>query len=225
MQEQAFAQVARAHAGGFELLDAAQDDFDLVHLHAQFRIDGREDVLQGLRQVAVVIDAVDDAEGDQPVGIGHRRQVQLPLQVALQALAGRGAGGEVPLVIVAAGQAAGAGLVDVFPGGVHRQLVGDAFAPLFLVEAVDGRGGGFLEAGVLGGGVAVFGAVGKGVAAVEVLAVLLALEHRVGFQRFLNLLLQIQGGKLEQSDGLLQLRSHRQLLTHLEDERWFHGRN
>ncbi|MCY1429363.1 hypothetical protein D9M71_452790 [compost metagenome] len=225
MQEQAFTQVARAYAGGFELLDAAQYDLDLIHLDVQFRVEGGEDVFQRLFQIAVVIDAIDDAEGDQAVGIGHRRKIQLPREMALQAFAGGGAGGEVPLVVVIAGQAAGAGLVDVFPGGIHRQLVGDAFAPLFVVQAVDRRRGGFLEAGFLGSGAGRLAAFGEGIAAVEVLAIFLAFEHRVGLQRFLNLLLQVQRGELEQSDGLLQLRGHRQLLTHLEDERWFHGRN
>ena len=45
------------------------------------------------------------------------------------------------------------------------------------------------------------------------------LEHGIGFERFLNLLLKIEGRQLQQPNGLLQLRGHRQLLAHLELER------
>ena len=40
-------------------------------------------------------------------------------------------------------------------------------------------------------------------------------QHRVGIESFLDFLLQIEGRQLQQADGLLQLRGHRQLLTHL----------
>ena len=140
--------------------------------------------------------------------------------MALQALAGGGAGGEVPFVVIVAGQAAGAGLVDVFPGGVHREFVGDALGPLVLVEAVGVGRGAFLEivlgtaAGAVGAGLC---AVRHRVAVIEILAFFLALQHRVGLQGFLDFLLEVQREELEQSDGLLQLRGHRQLLAHLED--------
>ncbi|MNT29083.1 hypothetical protein D3C72_1648080 [compost metagenome] len=134
--------------------------------------------------------------------------------MALQAFAHRGAGGEVPLVIVVAGQAAGAGLVDVFPGGVDGQFVGDALAPFAVLQVVHSLRG-FLEGGFLDfGDRLAFGVVGHRVAVVEVVAFLLAFEHRVRFQRFLDFLLEVQGRKLEQSDSLLQLRGHRQLLAH-----------
>ena len=51
----------------------------------------------------------------------------------------------------------------------------------------------------------------------EVVAVFLAFEHRVGVEGFLDFLLQVEGRQLQQANGLLQLRSHRQLLAHLED--------
>lgn len=145
LQQQALAQVAGADAGGFQLLDAAQHDFHFVELDVQFRIDGGEDFFEGLFEVAIVVDAIDDGHRDHPIGVRHRCQVDLPEQVAVQALAAAGARGEVPLVIVVAGQAAGAGLVDVFPGGIHRQLAGYAFAPLVVVEAFDAGRGAFLE--------------------------------------------------------------------------------
>ncbi|MCY1312968.1 hypothetical protein D9M70_634480 [compost metagenome] len=50
---------------------------------------------------------------------------------------------------------------------------------------------------LLRGGRRVFGTVGQGIRVVEVVAVFFALEHRVGLQGLLDLLLQIQGGQLE----------------------------
>ena len=216
LQQQAFAQGAGADAGGFELLDAVQHRLDLVQLDVEFRVEACADFLEGVLQVALAVDAVDQGDGDQAVGVGHRRQVELPQQVTLQALADRGAGGEVPLVVIIARQATGAGLVDVLPGGVDRQFVGDALGPFAVFEVFRGAAGtGFLEAVVLDfGGRLVLGVVRHRVAVVEVLAVFLTFEHRIGLQRFLDFLLEVQGGELKQTDGLLQLRGHRQLLAH-----------
>ncbi|MNF71298.1 hypothetical protein D3C84_532450 [compost metagenome] len=217
MQQQAFAKVARADTGRFELLDAVQDCFDFIEFDVEFRIERLEDFLEGFVQVALIVDAIDQGHGDQAIGVGHRCQVQLPQQVALQALAGRCAGGEVPLVVIVAGQAAGAGLVNVFPGGIDGEFVGDALVPVAFLEVIDGRCtllvGGFLDIGV---GL-LFGVVGQGVGIVEVVAFFLAFEHRIGLQGLLDFLLQVQGRQLEQADGLLQLRCHRQLLAHSQD--------
>ena len=88
LQQQALAEVAGADAGRLELLDAVQDGFDFVQFDVQFRVERLEDLLKGLVQVALVVDAIDQGHGDQAIGIGHRCQVQLPEQMALQALAG-----------------------------------------------------------------------------------------------------------------------------------------
>ncbi|MCY1419340.1 hypothetical protein D9M71_349260 [compost metagenome] len=214
LQQQALAQVAGADAGWLELLDTVQDGFDFVELDVHFRIEGVADLFEAFVQVALVVDAVDQGDGDKPVGVGHRCQVQLPEQVALQALASRCAGGEVPLVVVIAGQAAGAGLVDVFPCRVDRQFVGNALVPFAIFKVVY-RGGGLLIAGFLDfRRDLLLDVIGQRVAVVEVVAIFLALEHGIGFQGFLDFLLEVQGGQLEQSDGLLQLRCHRQLLAH-----------
>ncbi|MNG87457.1 hypothetical protein D3C79_462650 [compost metagenome] len=214
LQQQAFAQIAGADASRLELLDAVQYGFDLVQLDIQLRVEPCADFFECVFQVALAVDAVDQGHGNQAVGVGHRRQVQLPQQVALQAFAGRCARGEVPFVIIVARQAAGAGLVDVFPGRIDGELVGDALAPLTVFQVV-GADGAFLETVVLNfGGRLVLGVVGHRVAVVEVFAVFLTFEHRVRLQRFLDFLLEVQGGELEQADGLLQLRCHRQLLAH-----------
>ena len=49
-------------------------------------------------------------------------------------------------------------------------------------------------------------------------------QHRVGSQRRLNLLLQVESGKLQQADGLLQLRRHLQLLAQPQGQGLFHVR-
>ncbi len=120
LQEQAFAQIPCADTGRFELLYATQHDFDLVELDFKLGVEAVHDFLQRLLEIALIVDAVDQCGGDQAVGVAHGGEVELPEQMALQAdTAGRTAG-EVPFVVVVARQAAGAGLVDVFPGGVHR---------------------------------------------------------------------------------------------------------
>ncbi|MCY1414673.1 hypothetical protein D9M71_301300 [compost metagenome] len=214
LQQQALTQVAGADACWLELLDAVQHGFDFVEFDVHFRVEGVANFFEAFVQVALIVDAVDQGDRNEPVGIGHGCQVQLPEQVALQAFASRRASGEVPLVVVIAGQAAGAGLVDVFPCRVDRQFVGNAFIPLAIFKVVYRRGGlliaGFLDLrrGFL------LDVIGQRVAVVEVVAVFLAFEHGIGFQGFLDFLLEVQGRQLEQSDGLLQLRCHRQLLAH-----------
>jgi hypothetical protein len=88
LQQQAFAKVARTDTGRFELLDAVQDGFDFVQLDVQFRIERLEDFFEGFVQIALIVDAIDQGHGDQAIGVGHRGEVQLPQQVALQAFAG-----------------------------------------------------------------------------------------------------------------------------------------
>ena len=49
-------------------------------------------------------------------------------------------------------------------------------------------------------------------------------EHRVGVECLLNLLMEIEGRKLQKTNRLLQLRGHGQALTQLELKRRFHVR-
>ena len=78
MQQQAFAQIAGADTRWFELLDAVQYRLDFVQLDVQLRVETGADFFEGVFQVALAVDAVDEGNGDQAVGVGHRRQVQLP---------------------------------------------------------------------------------------------------------------------------------------------------
>lgn len=156
-----------------------QDGLDLVELDVQFGVEGLENLIERLVEITLVVDAVDQRNRYQTVLVGHRRDIQLPQQVALQAFAHRGARGEVPLVVIVAWQAAGAGLVDVFPCGIDGQLVGNAFVPFTFFKVVHGRRG-FLIGRFLNVGVGLlFDVVGKRVGMVEVVAFFLPLQHRV----------------------------------------------
>ena len=107
-----------------------------------------------------------------------------------------------------------------------------------LGAAVAGRRGGFRPrilhldhdlVGRLGRAVLVLAGRGRLVERGEVdLLVLLGLEHHVALERFLDLGLELEHGKLQQPDRLLQLRRHRQLLTELELqgrlEHWVYSR-
>src|SRR5690606_1616423 len=113
--------------------------------------------------------------------------------MALQGFVGAGTGGEVPFVIVAAGQRAGGGLVDIFPVGVDRQLAGNLFLPAAFLfrqgRLVDGIERGRL--GQAGGLDIIIAAVAVGrIGGVVVIAVVCHLQHGIGLQRFLHLLLE-----------------------------------
>ncbi|MNZ73152.1 hypothetical protein D3C78_915570 [compost metagenome] len=88
MQQQALAQVACADACRLELLDTVQHRFYFVQLDIQLRVETGADLFDRVFQITLAVDAVDKGDCDQAVGIGHRCQVQLPQQVALQAFAG-----------------------------------------------------------------------------------------------------------------------------------------
>ena len=49
----------------------------------------------------------------------------------------------------------------------------------------------------------------------------LGLEHDVGLEGLADVGLQVERGQLQQPDGLLQLRGHRQLLADAELQTWF----
>jgi hypothetical protein len=48
----------------------------------------------------------------------------------------------------------------------------------------------------------------------------LGLEHHVALERFADLCLEFEDRQLQQADGLLQLRSHRELLAKFELQGW-----
>ncbi|MCY1454683.1 hypothetical protein D9M71_717650 [compost metagenome] len=60
-----------------------------------------------------------------------------------------------------------------------------------------GLDAGLLEARFLAAGVGQLVSLGHRVGVVEIVAILLPFEHRIGLQGLLDFLLQIQGGQLE----------------------------
>jgi len=50
--------------------------------------------------------------------------------------------------------------------------------------------------------------------------VVFGFEHDIGFERLAHMRLQVERGKLQQSDGLLQLRRHGQLLADAKLQTW-----
>ena len=57
---------------------------------------------------------------------------------------------------------------------------------------------------------------GEGLERARGLGLFHGLEHDVAFEQFADVRLQFERGHLQEADGLLQLRGHRQLLTQLE---------
>ena len=66
LQRQAFAQAARADARRLEVLQVLQRDLQLVEIDLQLRGQERDQLLQALREIAVVVQRIDQ-EGDQLV--------------------------------------------------------------------------------------------------------------------------------------------------------------
>jgi len=169
---------------------------------------------------AVVVDRVDDRLADELVHIAQGAHLQLPQQVLVQALAAGIA--EVEAALLAAVAAGGAGLdvvVDVVPGAVDRQLVGDVLLAVHLPFAIDlgrrlGRLGSLTRVALPR--LALVLPFASGLVGVLFLALFGRLEHDVRLQRLLDLGLQLERGELQQADRLLQLRRHRQMLAEAE---------
>jgi hypothetical protein len=161
-------------------------------------------------------------------------QVELPVQVVGETFRGGGAAGEV-VVLAAAGGGQGRG-VDLVPAGVDRKIGRDVVLPFriglggavpVLVRRGVLRRGGRLVTGSFGAGVRSLGGRLVGIAAVVdglvVHAFLDHLQHGIGLDGLLDLLLHFQRRKLQQADGLLQLGGHGQGLPDPELERRFHA--
>ena len=207
LQLQAFDEIARADTDRVELLHQQQDALDLflVMKHRADRsmvgkVEG--DLGEGLRQVAVVIDRIDQRCGDFKVGFGQTEQGQLTEQVFAQrlpSLVGEVAGA-VLVILGSTGVAAGTGAVG--PRLVY-DLDFDRFGEACLLG---GRRGGREVCAEL----EVHGLCGFG---------LLLLQHDVGFEHFGKVRLQFERRHLQEADGLLQLRRHRERLAELELQR------
>ena len=205
LQLDAFADRARADAGRIERLnDVREGGFDLGGLALDLGPQGVGDLLQRLRQVAVVADGIDDGARDGQLARRELRQLELPQKMFLQRLAGGVGEFLLPVIVIAA------------PGGVGRS---DAALAPALIQHLDGA----LARSFRGG----FGRFRRrrvlqrrGVEAF-LMAIVHRLQHDVGLEEFADMRLQLEGGQLQEPDGLLQLRGHRQLLTQPELQRGF----
>ena len=105
LQRQAFAEAARADARRLEVLQVLQRDLQLVELDFQLGRQERDQFFQALREVAVVVQRIDQ-QRDQPlVALGEVGERELPQQVRAQ---GGGVGGDL-LVFAVLGIVAVAG--------------------------------------------------------------------------------------------------------------------
>ena len=126
LQQQAFAQIAGEDASRIKLLQPVQYGHHLVFFDVQFRVHAFQHVFNGGVQITIIIDAIDQHEGDITVCIGHWCQIQLPQQVILQAVGGCMAGIVIEIIVdgaAVAGSNTGGCLVGVFPLTVDREIV------------------------------------------------------------------------------------------------------
>ncbi len=140
--------------------------------------------LEIARQITGLVNRIDDCDGYRVVLGTEAREIGLPVQVVAQA--GLRAALDLHVAEAFAGRAgsrtAGHRLVEIIPGGVYFELGGN-------IQRLDGF--------AFGGGN---------------LSLLVRLEHHVRIQRVLDFRLQIERRHLQQPNGLLQLRRHRELL-------------
>ena len=102
LQLDALADGAGADSRRVQGLNAGKRGLDLGGLAVDLGPQGVGDVLQRLRQIAIVTDRIDDGAGDRELPRLELRELQLPEQVFLQGLS-RGVGEFLlPVVVIAA---------------------------------------------------------------------------------------------------------------------------
>ena len=215
LQGEAFRNGPGHDAGRLEALADFQYRLDIGNVGAQ-RLGY---VLDGCPQVAGLVGLVDQACGDQPVGIRQAGEIQLRMQVFVQ----RQVGGKVrgKIIIVACAAAADAGPVGLGRRAGcarrHRSIRAGARLVDILARRVElvAR---FAEAGrivqrQLFAALRLFAAVGA-----RAVAFLALVQQRVALDLGLDKLGEFLVRQLEQLDRLLQLRRHYQglALAHVE---------
>ncbi len=205
LQLDALGDRARADAGRIELLDDGERAQGARGIGRRLAGDGLDDRVQRLGQVAVVVDRVHDRARDRERRGRQPRELELPQEVVAQRAARFV--GELELALAGTG-----------PGrlGFRSARLGPVVADL------DHGFGGFAAPLV-----AVLGRRGRRLARRCIerpgrFEVLVRLEHHVGLERLQHLGLQFDRRQLQQADGLLQLRRHRQLLPDPELEAGLH---
>ena len=190
LQLDALGDRACANARRIELLDDGEHALDTGRVRRRLDLDRFGNCLGGFRQVAVVVDRVDDCAADCE-GLGRQvGEFELPGEVVAE---------RSPRFV---------GQLHVAIGRTRPRRFGFRrirFDP--VVADLDDRFGLVFFRGT--GGRLVRGRV-EGPGRLEVLV---GFEHHVAFERLQHLLLQLDRRQLKQANGLLQLRRHRQLLT------------
>ncbi|SSL90197.1 Uncharacterised protein [Klebsiella pneumoniae] len=170
LDQQAVAQIFRCDANRIKTLDSLEDRFHLLQADLVIA-DAVDNIFNLNREVARIVDGVDDRGGNSAVGVGERRQLNLPHQIVLQRLGGLALiDGKLVVLIVDAVTRRRASGIDFIPAGIERQFVGH----LFLLKRIDGI---------------------EGLAVLHLFCLYLVvkiglLKQRVTFQRLLELLLE-----------------------------------
>ena len=184
-----------------EHLHDREHALDLLDARIEFGLEAGADDIQRLAQVAVIIDRIDDRAADREIARVELRQFQLPQQVIAQR--------------------SGRSSRQTPAGGPHRRcrrrsMDSPPDRPIGRDQpsSITSTGGSSARRGGLGRGLG-----GRQLLVGAALGVLVLLEHDVGFEQLADVRLQLDGRQLQQPDGLLQLRRHRQLLAELELQR------
>ena len=184
-------------------LDLLCTDFGIV--------DGQKQLVDIDAQIAVGVDRIDDRLGDHVVALAQPAEVELPGEVVEQGLRAAllGKGIVIRAVVRAVRGARQVGVEDVGPERVDRQLLGHlvGFGVDLAVDGLLDRDPRRLDIFALDR------ARLLRLAGVEALRFIAFLQHQIGVQRLLNLLLELQCRELQQTDRLLQLRRHGQVLA------------
>ena len=191
LQRQAFGRIARAHAGRIETLQQGQGRAQLVGVDFQLFRQARQDVVERLFQVAIIVEGVNDQLDQRAVAQFEHRHAHLLHQVLAQ---GAVVGFKLWAGIFVVGRLAAARLAPVAVAAVRG---GRAVARLAVKAVRFGRRGGHLLARRLGRrfgrrGRGTQGAVGQQ-AQRTVERVVEAFEQRIVRQQLLQFLMQFQG--------------------------------
>ena len=202
LQADAFRRRARTDPGGVERLHEGEDLLDVLLAHRQVGAQAARDVGDRFGEVAVVVQRVNDRLADPHLARIELAHLELPDQVLVQVAFAFVAELEGAVVVVLRAAVA-RGRRGFRPRVLHLDddLVRFLALAVIVVAAAFALALAFRRRLVEG-------------TQVELL-VLLGLEHDVRLEGFLNLGLELEHGQLQQPDGLLELRRHRQLLTEL----------
>ena len=204
LQAQAFLQIARTDSGRVEVLDVTQRDFELFELDLVFRRQGFPQLLQGRREVAVVVERFDQEANQTAVAFVQLGHPELPAEMLAQAdVGGMGIVAVAVVVLIATGSGEGAGIgspaIVIDFGRRTRRFDFPVLARLALFAA-------FAARLLVARGIELL-RVGKGLR-----PFIFAFQHGIFEQITLDFLLHFNGRQLQQLDRLLELGRQRQML-------------